>query len=161
MNIRFMQAGQLHLNVAISEDQRLLRIHERWLSLNDAVEELGLSGNIAENKVVIFTVKNLFANVLEQLPREAFQQEGSARSSEWHMKQEINRAEERLVNKQDMEVRVTNTTENGRPGLRVEWAVNARPQDHNAVIEVQCHLALRCFNLRDDLLISGDGMYTS
>ncbi|KAG6362559.1 hypothetical protein INS49_007651 [Diaporthe citri] len=154
--VRFMRAGQLHIDVAISEDKRLLLVHELWLSMKDAVKELGLSGKMAEDKVVIFTVKNLFADVLQQLPRDAFQQERSVRSSEWHMKQEINRAEERLVNRQEMEVRVFNTSENGRSGLRVGWAVNARPQDDNVMIEVQCHLTSRCSGLRNNLSIAGD-----
>lgn len=161
MNIRFMKAGKLDLDVAISEDMRLLHIHERWHSLNDAVEELGLCGKMAEDKVVMLTVKNLFANVLDQLPRETFQREGSARSSEWHIKQEMNRAEERLINRQEMEVCVTNMTDTKHPGFFVQWAVDPQPQDRNAMIEVQCHLASRCSDLRNDLLIAADGMYTS
>lgn len=162
MKIEFMKAGQLHLDVAISEDNMLLRIHERWLSMKDAVAELGLFGKIADEKVVIFTVKNLFADVLEQLPRKVFQQEGSARSPEWHMKQEINRAEERLINHHEMEVRVSNRSDNGRPGLCVEWAVKARTQDGNARIEVQCHRGSQCsFGLRKDVFIASDGMCAS
>lgn len=105
----------------------MVHIHKQWLSIKDAVKELGLSSKMSEDKVVIFTVKNLFADVLKQLPPEVFQIEGNSRSSEWHMKQEINRAQERLVNKQEMKVRVTNKWENGRPGFCVEWAVNAWP----------------------------------
>lgn len=155
-----MQARQLHLDVAVSEDKRLLRIHERWLHMNDAVEELGLSGQVAEDKVVIFTVKNLFAEVLKQLPPETFHQEGSTRSFKWHMKREINRAEERLVSSQEMKVRVT-VTDSGPPGICVEWTVNARPQDDKAMIEVQCHRASRCSHLRDSLLIASDGKCAS
>lgn len=158
-----MQACQLHLDVAISTDKKLLRIHERWLSLKDAVEELGLFGTMAEDKVVIFAVKSLFADVLNQLPPEAFLQSGgiSWRSSEWHIKREICRAEERLVSNQEMEVRVTDKENNGSPGICVEWAVNARPQDHNAMIEVQCHRASRCSHLRESLLIASDGTCAS
>lgn len=95
-----MQAGQLHLDVAMSEDERSLRIHERWISMKDVVAELGLSGRMAENKVVILAVKKLFANILFQMPQEAFQQEGSVKSSEWHIQREISRADERLDNNQ-------------------------------------------------------------
>lgn len=163
MEIKFMKAGQLHLNVAISEDKRLLRIHERWLAREDAVAELGLCGKMTEAKVVTFTVKNLFAELLKQLPLETFQQEYIARTSEWYMKREINRAEERLVSNQEMDVRVTDKWVNGRPGLCVEWAVNARPQDDNldAKIEIQCHRVSHCSHLRDSLLIALDGMCDS
>lgn len=162
MKIEFMNAGQLHLDVAISEDNKLLRVHERWLSMEDALAELGLFGKIAEDKVVILTVKNLFVDVLEQLPRKDFQQEGSARSPEWHLKQEINRAEERLINYHEMEVPVIKKSDNGHPGLCVEWAVKARPQDDNAMIEVQCHRVSQCcFGLRKDVFIASDGMCAS
>lgn len=155
--IEFIKAGQLHLDVVISEDQRLLRIHKRWLSFEDAIVELGLFSKIAEDKVLILAVKNLFADVLEQLPRKAFQQEDDPRSSESHMKREINRAEERLVSYQEMEVRVKHNSHDGRPGLCVEWPVNARRQDNNIMIEVQCHRTSRCSDIRDELLIAKDG----
>lgn len=157
VEIKFIQAGQLHLDVIISEDKQSLHLHERWLSTEDAVVELGLSGKMAEDKVLVFAVRNLFADVLEQLPRKSFHQEDDPRSSESHMKREINRAEERLVSFQEMEVRVNSKNENGRPGLCVEWPVNARQQDDNAMIEVQCHRASQCTHLRDVLLIAEDG----
>lgn len=119
--------------------------------------ELGLFSKIAEDKVLILAVKNLFADVLEQLPRKAFQQEDDPRSSESHMKREINRAEERLVSYQELEVRVKHKSDNGRPGLCVAWPVNARRQDDNIMIEVQCHRTSRCSDLRDELLIAKDG----
>lgn len=157
VEIKFIQAGQLHLDVIISEDKESLHLHERWLSMEDAVVELGLSGKMAEDKVLVFAVRNLFADVLEQLPREEFHQEDDPRSSESHMKREINRAEERLVSFQEMEVRVNSKNENGRLGLCVEWPVNARRHDDSAVIEIQCHRAPRCTHLRDELLIAEDG----
>lgn len=154
MNIQFVKAGQLHVNVVISEGSGLLLIHERWLSMNEAVAELGLVGKMSEDRVVTFAVKNLFADVLQQLPREVF-------PFGWHITQEINRAEERLVNNQDMHVRVVHQRGNERPSLSVEWNANGRPQDDDAKIEIQCHRASRCNQLHHDLLIASDGMCAS
>lgn len=161
MDIKFMRAGQLHLDLAISNHTPLLRIHERWLSIEDAKTELGLFGNVAEDKVVAITVKHLFAKTLHQLPQDVFQQEGSPRSPDWHENQEKSRAELRLANSQQMQVRIVDGTEPGLPGLCVEWAVNAQEQDDNSWIEVQCHLASKCSHFREKLLIASDGMCAS
>lgn len=155
-----MQAGQLGLDIAISEDKHSLRIHERWIAMKDAVAELGLSGRMAEDKVVILAVKDLFIKTLWQMPAETFEQKGSARSSKWHVQREVNRAEERLINSQEMKVRAINKTDNGSPALSVEWAVNAGQQDID-MIEVQCHRASRCFDLRHEMLIAKDGKCNS
>lgn len=158
MEIKFVQAGQLHLNIALSEDMRLVRINERWLSMKDVIAELGLSGKMAIGGLANLAAKNLFADILLQMPQEAFKREGNDMSAEWHIRREMNRADERLVNYRDLHVRrIISKSDNGSPGLCVEWNANSRQQEDITMIEVQCHRASRCHGLRHEMLIAKDG----
>lgn len=157
MTHAYVQAGPLQLNIAISKTEPILRIHERWLSMDTALTHLGLIGNVEEGELAADTAKRLFADVLEQLPPGSFLQEDSAMPSEENRKQETYRAERRLKKYQQMQVCVVDKSDDDRPGLCVEWPVDVGPQDNNARIEVQCHLASRCSSRRNDLLISSDG----
>lgn len=161
MSFEFVAAGDIQLNIAISEDNSVIRIHERWVSMKDALTQLGSIVDMEEGELVDYTVKRLFTDILEKLPRVNFLQEGNAAPPDECMKQEAHRAELRLIQHQRMQIRIIDKTDDGRPGLCVEWAVNARPQHDNARIEVQCHRASRCSLLRDSLLIASDGMCAS
>ncbi len=152
--IDFVQAGQLHLQLFYSEEERLVRVHERWLSVDGAIEELGLPDDLIQADVVFHAVKRLFADALEQLPREAFV-EDNVRTAEWRRKLEVSCAEQRLLNYLRMgSLSVDAALE--RPGLRLRWAFDSR-QSQDAVVEIQCHSASRCSHLRDSVLTAEDG----
>lgn len=153
--ISFVQAGQLHLHIFYSEAERLFRIHERWLSVDGAIRELGLPDDLVEADIIFHTVKRLFADALEQLPREAFLEEDNARTAEWRRKLEISRAEQRLLNYLRMgNLSIEVITE--RPEFCVRWAVDSR-WNLDAGVEIQCHRASQCSYLRDSVLIAEDG----
>jgi hypothetical protein len=155
--VNFVQAGQLHLQLFYSEADRLFRVHERWLSLRGAIEELGLSDDLMEADVVFHTVKRLFADALEQLPREVFVEEDDSRTAEWRRKLEVSLAEQRLLNYQRIgELKVETLPEH--PGLRLSWDVDSRRKP-DTVVEIQCHRASQCSYLRDTLLTAADGKY--
>lgn len=161
MKVEFVDAGQTHLDLYVSKTEPLIRIHKRWLSMAAAIVELGLVGDTMETETVAHTVKRLFSDVLEHLPREVFLQQDNSRLPDSHMKREAHRAEQRLAKYQRMEVRIVETRHEGHTKLGLRWAVNARRQDDNAKIEVQCHQVSRCAHLRDNLLLAEDGMWVS
>ena len=154
--INFVQAGQLHLQLFYSEEERLFRAHERWLSVRGAIEELGLPDDLIEVDVVFHTVKRLFADALEQMPREVFV-EDDVRTGEWRRKLEVSRAEQRLLNYLRMgDLRIDTVPK--RPGLHLRWDVDSR-QSFDTSVEIHCHRASRCAHLRDSLLTAEDGAF--
>ncbi len=155
--INFVQAGQLHLQLFYSEEERLFRAHERWLSVRGAIDELGLPDDLMELDVVFHTVKRLFAEALEQMPREVFVEEDDVRTGEWRRKLEVSRAEQRLLNYLRMgNLRVDTVPK--RHGLHLRWDFDSR-QSFDTGIEVQCHRASRCSHLRGSLLTAEDGEF--
>jgi hypothetical protein len=159
MDISFVQAGQLHLQLFFSADERLIRVHGRWLSVDGANMEMGLADDLVEVDILYHTVKRLFADTLEQLPRESFvDEEDHARTAEWRRKLEISRAEQRLMSHLrigDPDITVQDQDE---PGLCATWVEDPR-WNHNTTVEIQCHRASRCSYLRDSPLIAEDGTY--
>ncbi len=104
--------------------------------------------------VVFHTVKRLFADALEQMPREVFV-EDDVRTGEWRRKLEVSRAEQRLLNYLRMgDLRIDTVPK--RPGLHLRWDVDSR-QSFDTSIEIHCHRASRCAHLRDSLLTAEDG----
>lgn len=154
--IQFVQAGQLHLQLFYSEAERSFRVHERWLSIDGAIEELGLPNDLLHVDAVFHAVKRLFADALEQLPCEVFVEDGS-RTAEWRRKLEVSCAEQRLLNylrveKLDVE-EMWSTRE-----LCLNWKLDPR-LDFDTRVEIQCHSASRCLHLRESLLTAEDGTF--
>ncbi len=141
LDFGFVQARQLHLQLFYSESERLFRVHERWLSVRGAIEELGLPDDLTEADTIFHTVKSLFADALCQLPRDVFvEAEDNSRTPEWRRRMEVIRAEQRLLNY----LRMGDLTVDGIPGgLRVRWTLDYQ-QTVNSAVEVQCHLASHC-----------------
>jgi len=155
--INFVQAGQLHLQLFYSKEERLFRVHERWLSVGGAIEELGLPDGLIEADVVFHAVKRLFADALEQMPSEVFAEEDNVRTREWRRKLEANRAELRLLNylcMRKLHIKVTRK----HTALRLTWDFDSRP-NFNTGLEIQCHRASRCSHLRDRLLTAEEGAF--
>jgi hypothetical protein len=127
--------------------------------MDTAVAFLGLLGDVIEADVAAYTVKELFSELLQYVPRELFLNQDSSTLPGFYMKQECYRAEQRLANHRMTEVRTVAKKFEGRVGLSVEWAVHYRNRDDDEFpIEVQCHQVSRCSHLRDDLLIAADCM---
>lgn len=163
MQVEFVDAGQIHLDLFVSKTKPLVRIHKRWLAIDAAIAELGLVGAVVEADTILVTVKRLFADILEHLPPEEFQQQDSLRLPDSLMKQERHRAEQRLANYPKMEVRIVDKRHEGHhgPSLSLKWTADPQLQDGASQIEIQCHQVSSCSHLRDKLLIAADGMCTS
>lgn len=154
--VEFVDAGQLDLDLYVSKTEPLIRIHKRWLHSDSAVTELGLVGDMVEAETVAYTVKRLFADVLDYLPREKFLDQGSSRLPDSHMKRECHRAEQRLAKYQQIEVRIADKEDAGNPGLRLEWSVKSSRQDDEFMIEIHLHQVSTCSDLREKLHIAKD-----
>ncbi|KAK0738005.1 hypothetical protein B0T18DRAFT_492092 [Schizothecium vesticola] len=154
----FVQAGQLHLQLFYSETEELFRVHDRWLSVRSAVDELGLPDSLPEADVVFHTVKRLFSDALEQLPLDVFHvvDANDARTTEWRGKLEISLSEQRLLSY----LRLVGSSVRVIPdfvGLIVAWGWWPDAQSSlGAVVEIQCHKASRCAHLRSKLLTAED-----
>ncbi|GAB1315574.1 hypothetical protein MFIFM68171_05784 [Madurella fahalii] len=151
MAIRFVQAGQMRLQIVFSEAERLFLVHDRWLSVQDAVMELGLPDDLTEADITFHTVKRLFADALEQLPCSMFPQD-SPMTADLQRKLDIKHAEQRLLNHHLLVATLGVRAVPPHHGLCLSWAAPASRQN----FEVQCHKASRCFDLWDNLLISED-----
>lgn len=161
MAFHFVQAGQLHLELSYSETEKLFRVHDRWLSVRSAVEELGLPDNLPEADVVFHTVKRFFSDALEQLPVDVFHVADTnyTRTAEWQRRLEISLSEQRLLSYLRL-VGISVPAEAEDDGLSVHWG--CWPEASRSLgdkVEIQCHKASRCAHLRDELLTAEDGTY--
>ncbi|KAL8365390.1 hypothetical protein RB595_004273 [Gaeumannomyces hyphopodioides] len=151
----FVKAGNLRLPLFYSSgswyggaasEARLL-VHDRYLSLDGASCEVCLDCDAAEEDVVFSTALDLFTGVISQL-----------RSSDplgYQKTREEGLIRRRLLDYQRMgSLKVKTTVVRCSPGLRLEWA--ALRSESDAVIEVQCHLASECSDLRDTVLLAED-----
>jgi len=162
MAFRFVEAGQLHLQLFYSETEGLFRVHGRWLSARSAVYELGLPDHVSEADAIFHTVKRLFSEALKRLPADVFDaiEPQDARTAEWRRRLEIRLSEQRLLGY----LRLVGSSVRVVPdavGLLVTlgwWPDSARDVDA-AAVEIQCHRASRCAHLRSELLTAEDGAY--
>ncbi|KAM7185075.1 hypothetical protein V8F20_011940 [Naviculisporaceae sp. PSN 640] len=138
MAFRFVQAGQLHLDLFYSEAEKTFRVHDRWLSARGAVNELGLPENLPEADIVFHTVKRLFSDGLEQLPMDAFSaaEVNDERTTEWRRRLEISLSEQRLLSY----LRLF--------GPNIDVGLNLGG--------LLCHKVSRCGHLRSKLLTAED-----
>jgi len=155
MAIRFVQAGQLNLQLRFYAAEKELRVHERWLSRDGGVWELGLAEHLHDSDVMFHAAKRLFTAALEQLPLDLFEEDDNSRTARWRRQLEISRAEQRLLD----HLRLGNPTVTSAaqgPGLSVHWNVDPS-WDEMAAIQIQCHRASTCSHVRDTLLVAEDG----
>ncbi|KXX81537.1 hypothetical protein MMYC01_202498 [Madurella mycetomatis] len=150
MAINFVQAGQLRLQLFFSEAERLFLVHDRWLSVDGAIMELGLPDGLMEADIIFHTVKRLFADALEQLPSDVFPEDNS-KMADGGRELEIKRAEQRLLSHLLLNSSTVHTILS-RPALSLNWVVTSPQQN----FEVQCHKASRCAYLWDSLLTAED-----
>lgn len=170
----FVQAGNLHIRLFYAEEEHCFRVHDRWLCLERAVEELGLPWDSLETDVVFHTVKGLFSDALKQLDVKIFEtpaaaeeggnrvveNDGAKRTGEWRLRLEISMAEQRLMSCLRMAGRSSRLhVVEAEEGF---WVSVGRWPDDEAFdgvqrVEAQCHLVRRCGELRGELLIAEDG----
>lgn len=158
MSVEFVDAGEIYLDIFVSKAELLTRIHQRWLRMDFAIAELGLVGDVSEAETVALTVKRLFGDVLNHLPREAFRQPDNSRLPESLLKQEYHRAEQRLAKYQLTEARIIDTSNGENSDYAVKWAVNNSRQGDESKLEIHFHQVSTCAAFRLEHFIAADGM---
>jgi hypothetical protein len=155
-SIQFVSAGLLSLQTSYVADERLSKIHERWLENDQATQELGLPTDLTEANVLFHSTKRIFADILDQVPLEAFGQ-GEAHSNIWHKKRQLSHAEQRLLEYTQMKNGfLLKQSITSHTSLRLEWSGNSSLSD-NTIVDIQLHQE-SCHALRSHL-IARDGRF--
>ncbi|KAM5351268.1 hypothetical protein ACJ41O_003991 [Fusarium nematophilum] len=95
LDIHFVKAGQLSLRAVYVEAEGLVKIHDGWLSRQDAAQELGLSDGVLKEDVLFHVSRWLVGCVFSQIPADRFDGDDIQAKSR-HKKQELNMASQRL-----------------------------------------------------------------
>lgn len=152
----FVRAGPLDLELLYLRTSQRLLVHERWLSLDLAVAQLGFSDNVSEQDIVFHSVRTLFADALGQFPLTSFSNLGDkARTPEWHRRSALNRAEQRLVDYLRMGELVITPVPYIK-GLHVKWQLDSQ-RSQALRVQIQCHSASFCSDKRKTMLTANDG----
>jgi hypothetical protein len=77
MTAEFIQAGQLRLALFFASNEGKFRIHQRYLSLDNTVAELGLPQTVEDMDIKEHVLRQLMTEALYQLPLESFRASAS------------------------------------------------------------------------------------
>jgi len=149
MTFEFVNAGTLQLYSYYHEPEALLKLHDRWLDVESAVNDLGLPEGQESRNVAFYAAKELFAEALERVPDGGFKKD--ERPARWHQRREKILAEERV----SQYMRMTSALEFRPPSfdisqLLVSW------RDCDVRVNLQLHELPRCALLRQRLT-TGEG----
>lgn len=138
-SISFVRVERLRLQLFYVEAEKLFRVHERWLSQEGAASELGLSGHIASDDLVLHTAKVLFDEALQQLSQKA-PTEGEYNTGTPNRRVEATRAHQRVLEYQHMGKLTVHRHSETAPELALRRTYISR-EGNDVEIEVQCHRA--------------------
>ncbi|KAH7137350.1 hypothetical protein B0J13DRAFT_77491 [Dactylonectria estremocensis] len=148
MTVQFVRAGRLSLHTFHDAGQQLLKIHEKWLSKEDSIQELGLPKNLEESDVLFHITKHLLSDVLGGVPKRQFNSDKN-HSSTWLRKRIQNCAEQRLL--YHMRIKngfsLTPSPHTARL-LTLAWDRGLSWGD-DCSVTIQLHVESTCFHLRD------------
>lgn len=155
--IRFVQAGQLHLALYLTDNE--FRVHDRWLDGVGAVEELGLPEDCVASDTIFHTVKTLFSEALKQLPPQVFlQDDGRQMPVERRRNLERTRTEQRLLDYFRLSNLVVERPNNCcESNFGVKWTVDPRKL-LSCEVEIQCHRAACLPRIHKSIYIAEDGI---
>ncbi|KAI1646340.1 uncharacterized protein F4817DRAFT_366019 [Daldinia loculata] len=150
ISVVFVNAGSVGLDSFYSPAQGLFKIHEKWLTIKGARDELGISNRILESSLLFNTAKRLFADAVTQVPTHVFH-EGN-RSRYWYRKQAISQGDQRILEctqiKQDLRYRVRRNEDSDT--LVVKWNPGTGWLPETS-IDIHFHLESTCSRLKDCL----------
>ncbi|KAM5369264.1 hypothetical protein ACJZ2D_009085 [Fusarium nematophilum] len=149
LDIHFVKAGQLSLRAVYVEAEGLVKIHDGWLSRQDAAQELGLSDGVLKEDVLFHVSRWLVGCVFSQIPADRFDGDDIQAKSR-HKKQELNMASQRLF-RYSWEARGCQPAPypNGASSLGFSSWSTFEEREH---FEIQLHQASTCSRLRSCLL---------
>ncbi|RYO82243.1 hypothetical protein DL762_006724 [Monosporascus cannonballus] len=109
MTVEFVKAGAIRLDSCYARSRRILKVHDRWLTKEGALAELGLDTDVTLTDVTSSTVKWLFTDALMQLPLSRFAL-GNEQHPAWHRRRAMTQGGQRISEyirfKRDMVVEV-------------------------------------------------------
>ncbi|KAI0024867.1 hypothetical protein F4780DRAFT_794006 [Xylariomycetidae sp. FL0641] len=151
--IQFVGAGDLGLDSFYDDRTGCFKIHERWLKVPGAQEELGLARSVPEGALEMYTSKRLLANAIAQIPASKIRDH--KRTSEWYRKRLINQSDQRITEycqiKEDL--RFSMKLESQLLTLKVHWN-RKLGWISNEWICVEIHSESSCSQLKKCLVAS-------
>ncbi|KAH7133706.1 hypothetical protein EDB81DRAFT_805007 [Dactylonectria macrodidyma] len=151
--VQFVRAGQLSLHTFYVEAEKLFKIHEKWLSREASIQELGLPQHLVEADVLFHVIKRLFSEVLDEVPDDRFDYDEN-HSNIWHKKRVLSCTEQRLLDYRGINNRLALTaggTTQTTSRMTLQWDGDLSWGD-DSLVTVQLHAELTCSHLRDLLL---------
>ncbi|KAI0383054.1 hypothetical protein F5Y04DRAFT_279296 [Hypomontagnella monticulosa] len=152
VNVIFVNAGRLELDSFYSEPQRLFKIHQKWLTIKGAKEELGFTSKILMSSLMLNVAKRLLADAITQLSSRHFPHD-QPRPRQWYRKQAITEGDQRILEnaqiKQDFEYIVKRHKEFDL--LKVKWNTNTGLTSESQ-IAFQFHRESTCAHFKDILI---------
>lgn len=158
INVTFVQAGQLQLQLHFSGEDRILLIHEQWLDAAKATDQLGVPEDMAEPDKVSHSVHRLFTDALDQLPQGAFSADDCSKSAKWRKNQDACLARQNLSNYFRTPISIAKV-DAPEPALRLTWSFDSCISSTTRVM-IQCHRKSTCSRFRARILAGGNGPYS-
>lgn len=151
--VQFVSAGSLGLDTFYAADQRSVKIHDRWLDRDTAIEELGLDHELVRfSDTVRLTVQKLFFDTAQQLPLELFQDESVNRNQTWQRNRAIAQCDKRVAEclrfQEELEIGVTRL--DGSDTLVVKWNPKSEWTAGSKIL-IQAHHQSTCSQYKDIL----------
>ncbi|KAF4985700.1 hypothetical protein FDECE_16375, partial [Fusarium decemcellulare] len=162
--LKFVKAGNLLLQTFYLEEERLIKVHERWLNLDETTKELGIPHSVSEIDVLFCAVTWLYNDILDQILIEKFSSNDGQPSS-WHRETQKNLAFQRLLEHSrvassvDLETTLNSTSSD----LAISWghvgnSASSSSQQGLTRFEIRLHNDSICSHIRKCPLVE-DGRY--
>ncbi|RYP33945.1 hypothetical protein DL766_003217 [Monosporascus sp. MC13-8B] len=156
MTVEFVKAGAIRLDSCYARSRRILKVHDRWLTKEGALAELGLDTDVTLTDVTSSTVKWLFTDALMQLPLSRFAL-GNEQHPAWHRRRAMTQGGQRISEyirfKRDMVVEVKRYATDDTVFVQWNSATGWVPE---ADIRIEVHRESTCSALKK-LLTSKQG----
>ncbi|KPM37803.1 hypothetical protein AK830_g8751 [Neonectria ditissima] len=151
--VQFVRAEELSLDKFYVEAEQVFKIHEKWLSKDSSIEELGLPQNLAERDVLFRVIKQLLSEILDEVPDDRFGY-GENHTNACHKKGVLSCAEQRLLDYSMIRNSFALTAEietQSTSRMTLQWDGDLSWGD-DSLVTVQLHAELTCSHVRDLLL---------
>ncbi|KAI5460181.1 hypothetical protein BGZ63DRAFT_426122 [Mariannaea sp. PMI_226] len=157
MSTQFVRAGELSLDVFYHTEKRLFKIHNKWLNCEEATQALGLPSNLTEIGILFHSVKMLFAEILDEIPIDTFN-ENDDRSNIWRKRQQLIRSEQRLLDylqiKKSLALEQCVIASHSDASVRLKWNSN-NSLSEDTELTIQLHDE-NCSMIPENHLIAGE-----
>lgn len=67
MEVEFVKAGPLALNISLPDNDGPVKIHAKWLTKADSTRELGVTNTLPESSVLFHSISKLFSKILHKV----------------------------------------------------------------------------------------------